>query len=360
MPLIEHIHAVEILDSRGNPTLEVDVIAGDGSTGRAAVPSGASTGHAEALELRDGDADRYDGKGVLRAVEHVNGVIADALTGVEVTDQAYIDELLLELDGTDNKSNLGANALLGASLAAAKCGADASELPLFRYLGGTNARVLPVPMMNVINGGAHADNPLDVQEFMLAPAGFDTFAEALRAGAETFHALHKLLVDRGLSTGVGDEGGFAPELSNAKETLDLLMQAIEAAGYAPGEQIYVALDVAAGEVGTPEGPPYALPGEGPRRRRFRRERRRRLLPVRPRLPGDALAVGDQEGLRCANREQPEHRGHFSHGRAGLHPAAGSCDRRPGALADATAHRGRAGPGDQLRRRDERDRVRRVR
>ena len=262
MPLIEYIHALEILDSRGNPTLEVDVIADDGSCGRAAVPSGASTGHAEALELRDGDEARYHGKGVLQAVSNVNDTLYEVLAGVEVTDQILIDRMLLEVDGTENKSQLGANALLGVSLAAAKCGADACELPLFRYLGGAHAALLPVPLLNVINGGAHADNDLDVQEFMLVPAGFDTFSEALRAATECFHALRTLLVDQGLSTGVGDEGGFAPQVSNAKETLDLLMAAIEAAGLRPGEQVYVALDVAAGEVGTPDSPPYRLPGEG--------------------------------------------------------------------------------------------------
>jgi enolase len=262
MPLIEHIHAIEILDSRGNPTLEVDVVAEDGSVGRAAVPSGASTGHAEALELRDGDPARFNGKGVLQAVDNVNGVIYDALAGIEVTDQILIDRVLMELDGTDNKSHLGANALLGVSLAAARCGAECSGLPLFRYLGGAHACVLPVPLLNVINGGAHADNDLDVQEFMLAPAGFDTYAEALRAAAECFHALRKLLVDKGLSTGVGDEGGFAPNVGNARDCLDLLMAAVEGAGFLPGEQVYVALDVAAGEVGSEAGPPYRLPGEG--------------------------------------------------------------------------------------------------
>jgi len=262
MPLIEHIHAIEILDSRGNPTLEVDVIAEDGSSGRAAVPSGASTGHAEALELRDGDEARYNGKGVRQAIANVNGVIYDALVDIDVTDQILVDRILLDLDGTENKSNLGANALLGVSLAAAKCGAEASGLPLFRYLGGAHASILPVPLLNVINGGAHADNDLDVQEFMLAPAGFETFSEALRAAAECFHALRRLLIEKGLSTGVGDEGGFAPNVSNARETLDLLMAAIETAGFRPGEQVYVALDVAAGEVGTKDGPPYRLPGEG--------------------------------------------------------------------------------------------------
>jgi len=262
MPLITHIHAIEILDSRGNPSLEVDVIADDGSFGRAAVPSGASTGHAEALELRDGNQNRYNGKGVLQAVNNVNGTLYEALAGIEITDQIRIDRTLLEIDGTDNKSNLGANALLGVSLAAAKCGAKASDLPLFRYLADDQTNILPVPLLNVINGGAHADNNLDVQEFMLVPAGFDTFKEALRAGTECFHALKKLLNDKGLSTGVGDEGGFAPELATARESLDLLMASIEAAGFRPGDQVYVALDVAAGEVGTREGPPYRLPGEG--------------------------------------------------------------------------------------------------
>ena len=261
MPLIDHIHAVEILDSRGNPTLEVNVTADDGSFGRAAVPSGASTGPAEALELRDGDETRYNGKGVLQAVENVNVTLYEALAGVETTDQILIDRILLEVDGTENKSRLGANALLGVSLAAAKCGAEASGLPLFRYLGGAHASILPVPLVNVINGGAHADNALDVQEFMLVPAGFDTFAEALRAAAECFHALKELLRDKGLSTGVGDEGGFAPEVTTARESLDLLMAAIEVAGFRPGDQVYVAIDVAAGEVGAPEGPPYRLPGE---------------------------------------------------------------------------------------------------
>jgi enolase len=261
MPLIEDIVAREILDSRGNPTVEVDIIADDGSFGRAAVPSGASTGHAEALEMRDGDANRYLGKGVRQAVQNVNEVLFDVVGGMDVTDQAGIDQALLEADGTANKGSLGANALLGISLAAAKCGADASGLPLFRYLGGADARVLPVPLLNVINGGAHADNTLDIQEFMLVPAGLATFRSALRAGAETFHHLKKLLNEQGKSTGVGDEGGFAPELSTARETLDLLMAAIERAGYRPGEDIYLALDVAATEVSNDGTAPYSFPGE---------------------------------------------------------------------------------------------------
>jgi len=231
MPLIDEIVAREILDSRGNPTVEVDVVAEDGSFGRAAVPSGASTGHAEALELRDGDPDRYLGKGVKQAVQNVNEILIDVVGGLEATDQAGIDEALLQADGTDNKGNLGANALLGVSLAAAKCGADAAGLPLFRYLGGADARVLPVPLLNVINGGAHADNTLDIQEFMLVPAGLPSFSTALRA------------------------------LSTARETLDLLVSAIDRAGYRAGEDIYLALDVAATEVGVNGSAPYAFPGE---------------------------------------------------------------------------------------------------
>ncbi|MFW6198228.1 MAG: phosphopyruvate hydratase [Acidobacteriota bacterium] len=262
MPQIEEIHAREILDSRGNPTVEVDVLCEHGGFGRAAVPSGASTGHAEALELRDGDAGRFGGKGVLDAVDNVNGTIADCLLGLEVTDQPLIDRVLLEVDGTDDKSRLGANAILGASLACARCAADVVGIPLFRYLGGVDARTLPVPLLNVINGGAHADNALDIQEFMLAPAGLPTFAEALRAGTECFHALKSILHDRGLSTAVGDEGGFAPELTTARETLDLLVQAIEAAGYRPGEDVYLALDVASTELGEDGAAPYRIPHEG--------------------------------------------------------------------------------------------------
>jgi len=261
MPLIDEVVAREILDSRGNPTLEVDVTAEDGSFGRAAVPSGASTGHAEAIELRDGDQDRYLGKGVQQAVQNVNETLIGVVGGLEATDQATIDAALLQADGTANKGHLGANSLLGVSLAAAKCGADAAGLPLFRYLGGADARVLPVPLLNVINGGAHADNTLDIQEFMLVPAGLPSFSTALRAGAETFHHLKNLLNEQGKSTGVGDEGGFAPELSTARETLDLLVGAIERAGYRAGEDIYLALDVAATEVSDGGSAPYAFPGE---------------------------------------------------------------------------------------------------
>ena len=261
MPLIKDVIAREILDSRGNPTVEVDVCADDGSMGRAAVPSGASTGHAEALELRDRDSDRYLGKGVLNAVRNV-GETLEALAGMDVTEQAEIDRALIQLDGSSNKQRLGANALLGVSLAAAKCGAAATGQPLYRFLGGANAHVLPVPLMNVINGGAHTDTSLDIQEFMLVPVGAATFTEALRAGAETFHTLKELLNERQLSTGVGDEGGFAPELSDTRTTLDLLCAAVEGAGYRPGEDIYLALDVAATEISSAGMSPYVFPGEG--------------------------------------------------------------------------------------------------
>jgi len=261
---IEEINAREILDSRGNPTLEVECALDDGSWGRAAVPSGASTGAREALELRDGE-DRYLGKGVTRAVDNVNDIIAGELEGADVREQALIDETLLRLDGTESKSELGANALLGVSLAVAKAAAEGAGLPFYRYLGGTAASVLPVPMLNVLNGGAHADNSVDIQEFMLVPIGFDTFSLALRAGVEIYHGLRNVLKDRGLSTGVGDEGGFAPNLKNNREALDLLVLGIEKAGYKPGEQIALALDVAASELVEGEGDSavqYALAGEG--------------------------------------------------------------------------------------------------
>jgi enolase len=244
---ISEIHAREILDSRGNPTVEVEVILESGGFGRAAVPSGASTGTREAVELRDGDGKRYGGKGVRRAVTNVIEVIAPELDGMEASEQAAVDRALLELDGTPNKSALGANALLGVSLAVARAAADEAGLPLYQYLGGAGTRLLPVPLMNVLNGGVHADNGLDIQEFMLVPAGAPSFSEALRMGAEVFHALKGLLRDKGLSTGVGDEGGFAPALGSNTAPLDLLMQAIERAGYRPGEDVMVALDPAASE-----------------------------------------------------------------------------------------------------------------
>ena len=247
MSNIEIIQAREILDSRGNPTIEVDVFLEDGSVGRAGVPSGASTGEHEAIELRDGAKDRYLGKGVLDAVGNVRS-LEEELVGVDATDQLLVDRIMLELDGTPNKSKLGANAILGVSLAVAKAAAESVGLPLYQYIGGTGARTLPVPMMNVLNGGSHADNNVDIQEFMIMPIGAPTFAEALRYGAETFHTLKKLLSEKGLATSVGDEGGFAPNLGSNREALDFLTMAIEKAGFKPGEEIVLALDVASSEM----------------------------------------------------------------------------------------------------------------
>jgi len=244
MSLILDIVAREILDSRGNPTIEVDCITESGAFGRAQVPSGASTGKHEALELRDGE-NRYNGKGVLKAVQNVNDIIAPEITGEDVLDQANIDRILIELDGTENKSNLGANAILGVSLAVAKAGADFLGLPLYRYIGGTGARVLPVPMCNIINGGKHADNNLDIQEFMIVPKGAPSFREALRYASEIFHTLKNILKENGYFTGVGDEGGFAPSLPGNEEAIKLIIQAIEKAGYRPGEDVYLAIDSAA-------------------------------------------------------------------------------------------------------------------
>ena len=243
---IMHIFAREILDSRGNPTVEVEALLADGSHGRAGVPSGASTGEHEAHELRDGD-ERYAGKGVLKAVENVNETIADELAGIEADDQRIVDTLMLELDGTDNKKKLGANALLGVSMAVAKAAADSAALPLYRYIGGPNAHLLPVPMMNILNGGAHADSGVDVQEFMIAPVGAETFTEALRMGAEVYHALKSVLKSKDLSTGLGDEGGFAPSVGSTKEALDLIVEAIGKAGYKLGDDVALALDVASSE-----------------------------------------------------------------------------------------------------------------
>ena len=257
---IAEVSGREILDSRGNPTLEVDVVLDDGSRGRAAVPSGASTGSREAIELRDKDPQRFMGRGVRQAVTNVRDTLAGVLIGMSVEDQAGIDERLLLADGTENRGRLGANAILGASLAAAHAAAASASLPLFRYLGGPLARVLPVPLMNVINGGRHADNPLDVQEFMLVPAGFDEFSEALRAGVEVYHTLGRLLAERGLATGVGDEGGFAPQLEGTEAALEVLVEAIERAGYRPGEQMWLALDAAASEL-TPTPGTYRLQGQ---------------------------------------------------------------------------------------------------
>ena len=247
MSAIEHVLAREVLDSRGNPTVEVEVHLASGAKGRAIVPSGASTGEHEAVERRDG-GDRYGGKGVLDAVDNVNGEIRDAIEGLEALDQRGVDDELISLDGTDNKERLGANAILGVSLATAKAGADELELPLYRYVGGANAHVLPVPMMNVINGGVHADNNVDLQEFMLMPVGAASFTEALQWGTETYHVLKRIVHERGLSTAVGDEGGFAPDLASNEDAVRILVEAIEKAGYTPGEQIALALDPATSEI----------------------------------------------------------------------------------------------------------------
>ncbi len=259
MTTIIDVLAREVLDSRGNPTVEAEVVLEGGVSARAIVPSGASTGTHEALELRDG-GNRYVGKGVLQAVKNVRDVIAEEIIGLDATDQVSVDKVMLELDGTENKAKLGGNAILSVSLATARAAADALGLPLYKYLGGPNARVLPVPLMNVINGGKHADNAVDFQEFMIVPAGFDTFSEALRAGVETFHSLKKVLSSKGYNTNVGDEGGFAPDLKGNREALDLLMSAIEKAGYTPGEQMFIALDPAASEV-YKDGK-YHLEGDG--------------------------------------------------------------------------------------------------
>ena len=260
MSTIIDIHAREILDSRGNPTVEVDVILEDGTMGRAAVPSGASTGAHEAVEKRDGDKGRYMGKGVLEACASVNGEIAETLLGMDATEQVEIDEAMIELDGTPNKARLGANAILGVSLATAKAAADFCTQPLYRYVGGTSARMLPVPMMNIITGGEHADNPIDIQEFMIMPVAAENIRDAVRMGAEVFHTLKKELSDAGLATGVGDEGGFAPNISSTRDALDFILKSIEKAGYAPGEEIYLALDCAATEYY--KNGKYVLDGEG--------------------------------------------------------------------------------------------------
>ena len=247
MTAIIDLHAREILDSRGNPTVEVDVLLEDGSFGRAAVPSGASTGAHEAVELRDGDKSRYLGKGVLQAVDAANGEIADAILGLDAEDQRDIDATMIALDGTDNKGRLGANAILGTSMAVAKAAANARGLPLYAYIGGVSAHVLPVPMMNIINGGEHADNPIDIQEFMVMPVGADSIAEGVRWGAEIFHTLKKKLHEKGLATSVGDEGGFAPDLASTRDALDFIMASVEQAGFKPGEDVVLALDCAATE-----------------------------------------------------------------------------------------------------------------
>ena len=260
MSTIIDIHAREILDSRGNPTVEVDVILEDGTMGRAAVPSGASTGAYEAVEKRDGDKSRYKGKGVLDAVAAVNGELAEAVLGMDATEQVEVDELMIELDGTHNKARLGANAILGVSLAVAKAAAEFTGQPLYRYVGGTSARVLPVPMMNIINGGEHADNPIDIQEFMIMPVAADNIREAVRMGSEVFHTLKGELSAAGMSTGLGDEGGFAPELGSTRDALDFILRSIEKAGYTPGQDIQLALDCAATEYY--KNGSYVYAGEG--------------------------------------------------------------------------------------------------
>ena len=262
MSVIESVYAREVLDSRGNPTVEVEVVLESGAEGRAIVPSGASTGAFEAVELRDGDKGRYLGKGTQNAVNNVNTIIAPELEGLESTDQPGIDALLLELDGTPNKGKLGANAILGVSMAVARASADELGLPLFQYIGGVNAKQLPVPMMNILNGGEHADNNVDVQEFMILPVGAPCFKEGLRMGAEVFHALKKVLGEKGLACGVGDEGGFAPNLGSNREALELIVEAISKAGYEPGKDVMLGLDVAASEMYNEETKKYVLAGEG--------------------------------------------------------------------------------------------------
>jgi enolase 1/2/3 len=297
MTAITDIIGREILDSRGNPTVEVDVILEDGCKGRAAVPSGASTGVHEAVELRDGDKKRYGGKGVRKAVAAVNGEIFDALGGMDAEQQAKLDETLIALDGTPNKSRLGANAILGVSLAAAKAAAIAKRAPLYRYIGGTAARLLPVPMMNIVNGGVHADNPIDFQEFMIVPAGAPNFAEALRAGAEIFHVLKSQLKAAGLNTNVGDEGGFAPNLQSAEQALDFVMQAIEKAGYKPGGDVFIALDPAASEF-YKDGA-YVYSGEG--KTRSKKQQADYLAGLIKTYPivsiEDGMAEDDDEGWK---------------------------------------------------------------
>ncbi|NMB25370.1 MAG: phosphopyruvate hydratase [Firmicutes bacterium] len=260
MSIIEHVQAFEILDSRGNPTVEVEVVLTDGSVGKAAVPSGASTGAYEAVELRDGDKDRYLGKGVLKAVNNVNEIIAPEVVGYDAIDQVAIDELMIDLDGTANKGKLGANAILGVSLAVAKAAAASVNLPLYQYIGGTNGKELPVPMLNILNGGEHADNNVDIQEFMIMPVGAESFAQALQMGAEVFHSLRAVLRAQGMNTAVGDEGGFAPNLASNEQALAVIIEAIEKAGYRPGEDVGLALDVAATEMF--KGGKYVFAGEG--------------------------------------------------------------------------------------------------
>jgi enolase len=302
MTAIVDIIGREILDSRGNPTVEVDVVLEDGSLGRADVPSGASTGAHEAVELRDGDKKRYLGKGVRKAVDAVNGEIFDAVGGMEAEMQVKIDETMIALDATPNKGRLGANAILGVSLAVAKAAAIANDLPLYRYVGGTSARLLPVPMMNIVNGGAHADNPIDFQEFMIVPLGLPSFAEALRAGSEIFHTLRGALKDAGHNTNVGDEGGFAPNLKSAEEALDFVVKAIEKAGYQPGKDVALALDPASTEFFKDDN--YVYEGEG-NKKRSRQEQANYLAELVGRYPivsiEDGMAEDDIEGWKLVTQ-----------------------------------------------------------
>lgn len=302
--IIEQVVAREILDSRGNPTVEVDVVLEDGSLGRASVPSGASTGAHEALELRDEDKSRYMGKGVRNAVKNVNEVIAPELIGMEATDQAEIDRIMIELDGTENKGKLGANAILGVSLAVAKAAAQSCGLPLFQYIGGVNAKELPVPMMNILNGGKHADSNVDIQEFMIVPAGAPSFSEALRMGAEIFHTLKSVLKSKGLGTGVGDEGGFAPNLPSSEEAIKVILQAIEKAGYKAGEDVFIALDTAASELYDEDNSLYNFKGEGVKR--TREELLQYYKDLVDRYPiislEDPFAEDDWEGFEMLTRE----------------------------------------------------------
>ena len=304
MALIEDVVAREVLDSRGNPTVEVEVLLEDGTEGRAIVPSGASTGVHEAVELRDGDKSRYLGKGTLKAVENVNEIIADEVIGWEATDQTGLDKLLIELDGTENKGKLGANAILGVSMAVARAAAESCGLPLFQYLGGVNGKVLPTPMMNILNGGAHADNTVDIQEFMIMPVGADSFREALRMGAETFHNLKKILKSMGLNTAVGDEGGYAPDLSTNEEAIQVIIEAIRKAGYKPGTDIRIALDVAASEFYNSEKNIYNLTGEGVSRTAEEMIEYYKMLCDRYPIVSieDGLAEDDWDGWKLMTKE----------------------------------------------------------
>ncbi len=304
MSCIEDVIAREVLDSRGNPTVEVEILLEDGSQGRAIVPSGASTGVHEAVELRDGDAERYLGKGTLQAVKNVNEIIADEILGWDVTDQTGLDRLLIELDGTENKGKLGANAILGVSMAAARAAAESHDLPLFQYLGGINGKTLPTPMMNILNGGSHADNTVDIQEFMIMPVGAPSFREALRMGAEIFHNLKKILKGKGLNTAVGDEGGYAPDLATNEEAIQVIIEAIEKAGYEPGKDIRIALDAAASEFYDADEKLYKMEGEGVSRTAEEMVEYYKMLCDKYPIISieDGLAEDDWDGWKLMTRE----------------------------------------------------------